>query len=144
MIDISFSPLCYYIWQTKKKFTIYWSCSVQCFKNWRWLNPSKIGFLHFYWFQMSTIFFSFCIFSQMLVNSLLTISFLGESLGFMLTHDVFSFVLAFIPTKIFKIPDEPLLPFQEFDIIKLRWNCFLMDSTDFSFYHIELNMIKKL
>ena len=108
------------------------------------MNPSKIGFLHFYWFQMSTIFFSFCIFSQMLVNSLLTISFLGESLGFMLTHDVFSFVLAFIPTKIFKNPDEPLLPFQEFDTIKLRWNRFLMDSTDFSFYHIELNMIKKL
>ena len=108
-----------------------------------WIHQ-KLVFLHFYWFQMSTIFFSFCIFSQMLVNSLLTISFLGESLGFMLTHDVFSFVLAFIPTKIFKITDEPLLPFQDFDTIKLRWNRFLMDSTDFSFYHIVPNMIKKL
>ena len=52
---------------------------------------------------MSTIFFSFCKFSLMLSNSLLKIPFMCESLGFMLTHDVFSFVLALISTKIFKM-----------------------------------------
>ena len=42
--------------------------------------------------------------SQMLVNPLSRLSFLGESIGFMITmHDVY------VPTQIFKIIDEPFL-----------------------------------
>ena len=54
----------------------------------------------------------------MLVNSLLRISFLGEDI--ILTHYVFKFVSTIIPIKIFKVTNEPLLPFKDVDTVKLR------------------------
>ena len=60
--------------------------------------------------NLFTYFSVFLIFSDV-SESFSKNSFSGESLGFKLAmHDVFSYVVAFIATNMFKVKDEPFCP----------------------------------